>query len=190
MRRLLFWPQLFRRPARDFFERAIELRDRLEADLQSDRADAKVWIPQKILRFLDPHPPQVINKGHPSRLLETLAEIGCAGIHRPRHPGEREFLSMMGIDKPARFYDGRRITLVRPKQQSVAAEGEMSGKNCQQAEQGLIPPWMQYPRLEESLFRGLHVHLNAPLQQGGGDLIELPPSRWFIREVPAWSYED
>ena len=57
--RLLSWPQLFRRPACNFLERAVELRDGSKAYFQSDGADAKVRILQKILRFLDPHAPQV-----------------------------------------------------------------------------------------------------------------------------------
>jgi hypothetical protein len=43
MRRLLSWPQLFRRPAGDLLESAVEPRYRLEADIQSDRASSPYY---------------------------------------------------------------------------------------------------------------------------------------------------
>ena len=79
---------VFRRSAGDFLERAVELRDRLEADFQRDRADAKVRVLEKVLRFLDPHTP-IINKGHPSRLLETLSRRGLFAVPRPNESNSK-----------------------------------------------------------------------------------------------------
>ena len=83
MRRLLSWPQLFRRPSCNFLERAVELRDGSKAYFQSDGADAKVWVLQKILRFLDPHAPQVFDKVHPRCFLESL-DNECSAIAKRR----------------------------------------------------------------------------------------------------------
>src|SRR5690242_21507896 len=67
------------RLAKNLFEDAIKMCQRLKTDLKSDFTDAQVGIQQKVLGLLDPDARQIIGEVDAGNLLEHLAEIKSAG---------------------------------------------------------------------------------------------------------------
>ncbi len=73
------------RLAREFAKHAVEVCERLESHFVRDLAHAQIWIQEQVLRFLDSNTGKIIGEGETRRLLEELAEIKRARVHRPRH---------------------------------------------------------------------------------------------------------
>src|SRR3984893_19598005 len=98
-----------RRPTGDFFERTVELRQRLEADLERDFADAQIWILQKIARLLDASAGDEFDEVQSSGLLEFFAEIIRAHVYHSRHVGQRKRFAIMLANVITRARDGFRL---------------------------------------------------------------------------------
>ena len=81
-----------RRLPGQFFENAIELRKRLEADRERDFTDPKIDIFQKFLRVLESNTGNVIDKLRSSNLLEFFAEVSRIDLNYAGHFFERERL--------------------------------------------------------------------------------------------------
>ena len=124
-----------RRLAGDFLERAVELRERLEAHFKRDFTHPPVRIEQEMARLFDARARHVIDEVDPGHLLEFLAEIGRAHVHDLRHGGERQLIVGMIADVASRLRDGRRILLLALQSKDAAARGEMLGESIQQPDE-------------------------------------------------------
>src|ERR1035438_1611915 len=71
-----------RRLADCFLEHPVEVRERLEADLEGDFTHPQIGIEQEVLGSLDADARDVIREVQARRLLEDLAEIEGAGVDR------------------------------------------------------------------------------------------------------------
>ena len=67
--------------ARQLFEDAVELRQRLEADRERDFAYAKINLEQKNVRLFDALAGDVIDKVYPCHLFELFAQVIGADVH-------------------------------------------------------------------------------------------------------------
>ena len=103
MRFVFFRPVFRRRLAGDFFENAIELRERLEADFKRDLTDSSVRVLQKQAGLRESQARDVIDELHAGHFLEFLAQVVRADLDEARHRREREFLLRVLLDVTARF---------------------------------------------------------------------------------------
>lgn len=77
------------RVARYPAEYPVELRQRLESGVKGSLADALIRIEHEILDLLDPNTGEIRRERHACRLLEGLAEMKRAHVHRTSNVGER-----------------------------------------------------------------------------------------------------
>ena len=73
------------RLAKDAFEHAVELRERLKTDIVGDLADSAARIQKLRLCVLQPHPRDVIGKFETGGPLEDFAEMKHAHAGRLGH---------------------------------------------------------------------------------------------------------
>src|ERR1035441_2503160 len=71
-----------RRLADCFLEHPVEVRERLEADLEGDFTHPQIGVEQEVLGSLDADARDVIREVQARRLLEDLAEVERASVDR------------------------------------------------------------------------------------------------------------
>ena len=90
------------------FEHPVEMRQRLETDLEGDFAHPQIRIQQEIFGFFDPHPRDIVREIDAGDLLEHLAKIEAAHVYRLGHLSEGKLLGLVFMDIIARAgNDGR-----------------------------------------------------------------------------------
>ena len=94
------------------FEDAVELRERLKANRKRDFADAQIRIAQEIAGLLDAAATDVGDKIFAGDLLELLAQVVRAHLHRLRDSLEREPLIRLRVNEVARFPDFYRFSTI------------------------------------------------------------------------------
>ena len=67
--------EIARRFTKDAFERAVELRQRLKADVICDFADAEIRVQQSIASIFETHTRDVIGKLQSRSFVENFAEM-------------------------------------------------------------------------------------------------------------------
>jgi hypothetical protein len=92
-----------RRFSRQFFENAIELRERLKSHSERDFTDAQTRISQEITRVLEPSVRDVVNKLYAGYLFEILAQIIRVHVDHFCDSGQGELFACVFVDILARF---------------------------------------------------------------------------------------
>src|ERR1039458_8621354 len=121
-----------RRLAEDFFEYAVEMRERLEADFKGDFTHAQIRVEQKIFGFFNPHARDVIGEIDADNFFERLAEVITAHVRGLGDLAEGKFLGLMFVDVGARLGDDRRLRVFALDENLVAQHGQMLRKNTQE----------------------------------------------------------
>lgn len=98
--------------ARQLFEYAIELRQRLKTDRECDFAYAKIDIVQKNKRLFKSGAGNVVDKVNASHLLELLTQMIPADVDRPCHFRQRKLFIRVFVDEIARPPDFDRFRLI------------------------------------------------------------------------------
>jgi hypothetical protein len=93
--------------SREFFENAIELRQRLEADGERDFTDAQMSILQEIARLADAYAGDVIDKVYPGHFFELFAEVIGTDVDELRDFRQRKFFVRLLVNEFPRFVDFR-----------------------------------------------------------------------------------
>src|SRR5262245_27319974 len=104
--------ELRRRLPGQSLENAIKLRKRLKSRRERDVTNAQTAVMEKVARFFKSGACDVIDKVHPSYLLESFAEIVRVNVDRFRHRPEGKFFTRMFLDKLARFPNLHRFSSV------------------------------------------------------------------------------
>src|ERR1035437_398535 len=86
-------PILGGRLSQNLLKHTVEMRQRLEPDLEGNLAYPQVWIEQQVFGFLDAHARKVIREVNPGHFLEHLAEIESTGVDRLGDVTEPQVLS-------------------------------------------------------------------------------------------------
>src|SRR6266540_7370169 len=94
-----------RRFSRKFFENTVELGERLESGSEGDFTDSSIGIQEKITRFFESVPCNIIHKICAGDLLKLLAQMICADVDRFRHFPQRKFVAGMLLDETSRLPD-------------------------------------------------------------------------------------
>lgn len=164
-------------------ENAVEMGQGLKADVIGDFADSPIWIEQKGLGFLDPHPRQIISKREAGGAFEKFAEIKCARVHRFRDGRETESVILVLRDEMFRFRDGRGLGGRVLDRDLVAQDGKVPPKNLQKPEHALIFFRRKHPGVEESFARLAQIDLHPPIDQFSGSLIKAKFVRRFEHDL-------
>src|SRR5438128_9370918 len=91
------------RSPEDALEIAVELGERLEADIVGDVADAQVRIEKSDPGIFQANTRDVVAEFQPGALMKYLGEMKHAHPNRLRHISQREFLGLMLVDVLARL---------------------------------------------------------------------------------------
>ena len=127
------------------------MRERLEAHLEGDLADAQILIQQQVLRVLDADAREEVREVHAGDLLEHLAEVERAGVDRLGHLPERKVLRVVFGDEFPRVGDHRRLGVVLPHDHLIADDGKVLREKVQQTDRGIVslltapPAWQNKP---------------------------------------------
>lgn len=133
-------PVFRRRLAENFLEHAVEMRQRLEADLERDFAHAQIWIQQEVFGFFNPHPREIVREIDAGNFFERLAKIERAHVDRPRDLAQRQFLALMFQNVFLGALDDRRFGVFLLDEHLVAQHGQVLRPNREQLERGLLLP--------------------------------------------------
>jgi len=119
-----------RRLSRQFFENAIELRQRLKSDCKCDFAYSKIDTFQKLARFLEPQARDIIDELYARHLFELLAQVSRIDPNRFCHIAQRKLFGRMFLDELARLPDIARLRPVFVRRKAIPPSEASFGEVC------------------------------------------------------------
>src|SRR6185369_7807373 len=122
--------------AHDGMKQPVEMRERLETNLEGDLTHAQIGIRQQRLGALDAETPHVFGEVQARVPLEEFANVKGACAGRLRHIREPDLLLEMLVDKCFGAHHGHRLGIGPPDGNRVALAREILGEAAEDAGDG------------------------------------------------------